>query len=78
MKSIEEIQRVIKEEIPNIDKKLYSDHIISIQLESILHYYGEEMKNKTIDELGLEKLGWNKCSKKIRRYTEKYSEESPF
>ena len=74
--AIDDIRNKILSEVANIDKKPYSDSIISIQLEEARHYFGEDTKNGLIDELGLEKYGWHKVEGKIRR-SDKYTDSSP-
>lgn len=73
---IKDIRKKILSEVASIDKKPYSDGIISIQLEEARKYFGEDVKNTLIDELGLEKYGWHKDEGKIRR-SDKYSDSSP-
>jgi hypothetical protein len=60
MKTVEEIKEAIKNEIPSLDTKPYSEAIISINLVMAYKYYGQEEKDKIIDGFGLEKLGWKK------------------
>jgi len=74
--NVEDIKAKISSEICNIDKKPYSDGIISMQLEECRHYFGENAKNALIDEFKLEKYGWHKVEGKIHR-SDKYSDSSP-
>jgi len=74
--SLDDIRAKIVSEVASIDKKPYSDAIISEQLQAARRYFGEAIKNVLIDELGLEKYGWHKEEGKIRR-SDKYSDSSP-
>ena len=62
MTDIEDAKDRIKEEIKNLraGHGHYSRNIIGIELRSIDKNFGVSAANKVIDELKLEKLGFNK------------------
>ena len=66
-KTLLEIREAIKAEVEHITKP-YSDTIISINLQMARDKFGEEVKNKFIDEFDLEKRGWRKNSVEIKRF----------
>ena len=52
----------IENEIEFVDLKPYSHNLISMRLSMISKLGGVKEANKTIDELGLEDLGWRRVS----------------
>ena len=65
-KSLKELRDAIAEQVKCLsDGEPYSDTIISLNLKMANDKFGEAVKNKFIDEFGLEKFGWRKDSEEI-------------
>ena len=60
--SLEALKAKIAREVDYVDVKPYSHNIINLVLMQMAHEYGKEAANKTIDEFGLEELGWRKVT----------------
>ena len=56
--SLEELKSIIREEAPFIAKKPYSIHTVNISLILMASKYGEEEVESIINELNLDKKGW--------------------
>ena len=67
-KTLDEVRVIIREEVSKLDEKPYADSVISVNLKFVNDYFGEEEKNNLIDEFDLEKYGWRKDSKEIKRF----------
>lgn len=74
--NIDEIKEKIELELESIDRKPYSDTIISIQLEAADRCFGHEVKDQLIEEFGLDKYGWQKSPHPIKR-SDKYKDSDP-
>jgi hypothetical protein len=66
-KTLLEIREAIAAQVEHITKP-YSDTIINLNLQMARDKFGEEIKNKFIDEFDLEKHGWRKDSEQIKRF----------
>jgi len=74
--SLSDIKEKIESELESIDRKPYSDTIISIQLEAADRCFGHEVKDQLIEEFDLDKYGWQKSPHPIKR-SDKYSDSEP-
>lgn len=67
MKSLNDWRKIIKEEAPYVDVKMYSHNIISLALGAIAKECGQDEANKAIEDFGLEDLGWGKVAKETTK-----------
>ena len=74
--NLSDIRAKIESELENIDRKPYSDTIISIQLEEACRCFGQDVKDQLIDEFDLDKYGWSKGVLPIKR-SNKYKDSEP-
>jgi len=57
---LNDLRRMIEDEVPYVDDRPYSHNIISITLRQIADKYGKDEANKAIEDFNLEELGWVK------------------
>ena len=69
-RSLDAIRKEIQKQLTLLDSKCIADLIITQNLIIANEEYGESTKNDLIEEFGLEKHGWNKDSKTIKRHSE--------